>query len=112
MDFKDMDRLLHRDHGFAEFLSQKRREREISTLNARIQALETARDVVARSSLVPVSKKERKSAKQLCFRVGWTEEDAATLVATYNAQQTGSSSASKGGILTGIGRVGQAIMLG
>lgn len=107
-----MDKLLHRDHGFAEFISEKKRAHEISILDARICALQMARDALAESSVPPMTKKERKSAKHLCSSVGWTEEDAATLLATFTARQSASVPAGKGGILTGIGRVSQAIMLG
>lgn len=111
-----MKRLIRRDRNFAEFLGVKAREQRLAVLDARILALQSARRAAEETDARRVSHKESKNVRRFCEQHGWSEEDVANMIVMYKSQASPATSApaassSRASIVTGLGRVSQALFL-
>ena len=111
-DIEEMERVLRDDPTFVDLVSLKHREKELARLDARIAALQRAKSELDATPVKRMPKKQYKSAAYWCRYNDWSEEDAAAFLREHarRKQTRGGSNAS--GVFAGIGRVGQAVMLG
>lgn len=112
-EIAQMDKLMRQDIGFVDYLSVRHREKELTRIEQRIQALQNAKASLESTSITRIPKKRYKNAQHWCKCNDWTDEDAIFFMHDYAKKRSSfaSSSTNVSGMLTGISRVGQALIV-
>jgi hypothetical protein len=107
-----MDKLMRQDVGFVDHLSVRHREKEIARIEQRIQALQNAKASLESTPITRIPKKRYKNAQHWCRCNDWTDEDVISFMHDYAKKRptSASSSTNVSGMLSGISRVGQALI--
>ena len=107
-----MDKLFkQRAAEFLKFMSEQQHIHDIEMYESRIRSLESARDALRESPIRQLSRTEAKSASVLCNANRWTDEDAAKFVEEFLRTRGTTGKQSTSGIVNGITKLGQALMI-
>lgn len=109
-----MDRMLRQDMSFLDYMSIRHREKELARLDQRIQALQSARRTLETTPVARIPRRRYKSAQNWCRSNDWTDEDAIHFMHDYGSKQpppSTSSSTNVSAMLSGLSRVGQALLV-
>ena len=110
-DIAQMEQLLRHDAGFVDYMSHRHREKEMARLEARLEALRKAMDALDSTPVTRITKKRYKSAAHWCQHNDWSDEDVIFFMQDY-ASRRKNTRIEATGVLAGLGRVGQAVLLG
>lgn len=112
-EIAQMDKLMRQDVGFVDYLSLRHRGKELARIEQRIQALQNAKASLESTSITRIPKKRYKNAQHWCKCNDWTDEDAMYFMHDYAKKRStfASSSTNVSGMLSGISRVGQALIV-
>ncbi len=105
--------LLSSNNDFVDYVSHKKREREIQICNDRINSLQNAKSILESSPVYRMKKKEFKDIQTFCRENNWTDEDILYFLTEFESKKIPSEtkSSSSSAVLSQMSKVGNAFFV-
>ena len=112
-ELRRMERLMRSRADFVDFISVQQRKRQLADYDARIVALQHAKQELQDKPLYRMQKTEYKNIETLCYKNGWAREDADEFVEAFLRKHPSraKSKVPMSNIVSGVSKLGDALSI-